>query len=278
MRTFFFYLYLTHSSSTRILFLVEQIQVGYNENTFSLPRDMQNVIVRANLYDGTRLQPNTAVWSFVPLVDYHGGGGPAAFEPMSAHLAAYGTALANAFGTGVATCWRGFRLWDDAASKALVLKWTGFYRAHRALLNAEIVHMVRPDGQGVDGFVHVLPSSQGGGGCTDVCAMVLAYNPTAAPRNATLRVPLYFGGVAPGAAVICAQEGDAKALQQQLYHQQQQQQQQQQQHGAAPLAQFAVTADTRSRVELTVSVPAHSATWLTCVAASPSAAAGSVIT
>ena len=45
--------------------------------------------------------------------------------------------------------------------------------------------MVRPDGQGVDGFVHVLPSSQGGGGCTDVCAMVLAYNPTAAPRNAS---------------------------------------------------------------------------------------------
>ena len=52
-----------------------------------MPRPEQLVITRATLYEGTFIMPPTAVWSFVPLVDYHAGGGAASFWPPAQHAA-----------------------------------------------------------------------------------------------------------------------------------------------------------------------------------------------
>ena len=46
---------------------------------------------------------------FLPLVEYHGGGAAATFEPLEKNLKAYEWALAQYFGAGVMACYRGFR-------------------------------------------------------------------------------------------------------------------------------------------------------------------------
>ncbi len=48
---------------------------------------------------------------------------------------------------GVAACYRGYRLYDDDVTKALVQKWVRFYKAHRDILTSDIVHVRRPDMQ-----------------------------------------------------------------------------------------------------------------------------------
>ena len=43
---------------------------------------------------------------FLPLEIYHGGGAPAAFEPLKDHITEYNFALAQYFGAGVQACIR----------------------------------------------------------------------------------------------------------------------------------------------------------------------------
>ena len=45
-------------------------------------------------------------WTITPLVDYHGGGAAAAFEPLSQHTKAYEFMLAQFLGAGVGSCYR----------------------------------------------------------------------------------------------------------------------------------------------------------------------------
>lgn len=42
------------------------------------------------VFDQTFTKIPTMGWMFLPLVDYHGGGADAAFEPMSEHLPEFG--------------------------------------------------------------------------------------------------------------------------------------------------------------------------------------------
>ena len=63
--------------------------MGYRETNFSLPRERQILISRQNIYDGTFEKTPSMGWMFVPLVEYHGGGEAATFEPLCEHLADY---------------------------------------------------------------------------------------------------------------------------------------------------------------------------------------------
>ena len=47
------------------------------------------------------------MWSFVPLVAYHAGGGAASFWPPSQHIRDYDLALAMHMSFGIAACYRG---------------------------------------------------------------------------------------------------------------------------------------------------------------------------
>jgi hypothetical protein len=155
-------------------------------------------ISRQSVYDDTFLLPPTAGWMFVPLVDYHGGGAEAAFEPLSEHLTEYEWALAQYLGAGVAACYRGYRIYDTPATKAMVMKWVAWYKQYRDILTSDLVHVRRPDMQSLDCYMHVNPFLQ-------TRALAMVFNPTPAPLSTTLSLPLYYAGLTTDARV--AQEG-----------------------------------------------------------------------
>ena len=131
--------------------------MGYNENQYSLPRWQDISVSRQGMFDDTFILTPTQGWMFVPLVDYHGGGAAAAFEPLNKHLPEYNFALGQYMGAGVAAFYRGYRLYDTNDTKALVKEWVDFYKAYRDIITSDIVHVRRPDMQGIDSFMHVNP-------------------------------------------------------------------------------------------------------------------------
>jgi hypothetical protein len=90
---------------------------------------------------------------FLPLIQYHGGGAEAQFEPLSQHSLEYEWGLAQYLGAGVAACYRGFRLFDSNQTKEIVQKWVNFYKAHRRILISDVVHVRRPDLQVIYNFI-----------------------------------------------------------------------------------------------------------------------------
>ena len=124
--------------------------MGYDEQQYSLPRWADLSISRAGLYDDLYTHLPTQGWMFLPLSDYHAGGGAATF---AGHPEAYEWGLAQYLGAGTAACYRGPTLWTEgtpegAAAKAALAKWVSFYKAHRAILIEPVVHLRRPDMQG----------------------------------------------------------------------------------------------------------------------------------
>lgn len=169
--------------------------MGYRETNWSLPRDEQILHARQNVFDGTWTRTPTMGWMFVPLTEYQGGGAAATIEPLSEHLDAYEAHLANDLGLGVQACWRGPRLYDTDATKALVKTWVGFYRAHRAILESDLLHGRRADGRDVDWMLHVNPE-------LDECALAMAYNPLPQAVERELVLPLHYAGCAAGDEVL----------------------------------------------------------------------------
>ena len=167
----------------------------------------------------------TQGWTQVPLQDYHGGGPAAAFDPESQHLAEFEMALAQNFGAGVSACYRGNRLYDAPSALAVASKWVGIFKAHRDIMTADIIHVKRADGQSIDAFMHADATLAEPG-------FLVAFNPTLAPLQTNLTVPLYYTGIQTTA--LFAHEGGA----------------------AVPAA---LARDYS--VELAVALPAQSVTW-----------------
>lgn len=200
--------------------------MNYKENNWSLPRAEQEIIERQNIYDGTWEKTSSMGWMFVPLTQYHGGGAAATIEPLCEHLDHYEARLSNLFGAGVQACYRGPRIYDTDDTKALVKKWVSFYKAHREVLDADIIHLRRPDGRDWDGFVHVNPQGK-------EKALAFFYNPLEEAIEREISVPLYYAGLSD-AAVISV-------------------------NGEAPKKQ---KLNRDYTVTLTVKIPARGRTWL----------------
>ncbi|MCX7007667.1 MAG: hypothetical protein NTY53_10550 [Kiritimatiellaeota bacterium] len=200
--------------------------MGYRETNWSLPRAYQEIIERQNIFDGTWEKTPSMGWMFVPLTQYHGGGAAATIEPLKDHLQHYEQRLANLFGAGVQACYRGPRLFDAPETEAVVKKWVSFYKQHRAILDSDLIHLRRADGQDLDYVLHVNPALKEKG-------LLMIYNPLAQPVSKTLTVPLYYTGLTD-AARIREQEGAAK--------------------------KFAL--DRAFNVNIPVTVPATNCTWL----------------
>jgi hypothetical protein len=175
--------------------------MGYRETNFSLPRWQQITLARQNIFDGTFDKTPSMGWMFVPLVEYHGGGAAATFEPLSQHLPEYEWHLAQNFGSGVMACYRGPRLFDTDATKAVVKKWVELYKQRRAILDSDIIHVRRPDARGLDAILHVNPG-------TKPRALAMVFNPTDREIQTTLQLPLYYTGLTDKAR-IREQEGKA---------------------------------------------------------------------
>lgn len=168
--------------------------MGYRETNWSLPRKQQEIIERQNVYDGTWNKTPSMGWMFVPLVQYHGGGEAATIEPLKDHLPHYEQRLANLFGAGVQACYRGPRLYDAPETKAVVEKWVKFYKAHRAILDSDVIHVRRPDGMDYDGLLHVNPE-------LDEKGLLMLYNPLEKAIKKTINVNLYYTGITEQASV-----------------------------------------------------------------------------
>ncbi len=168
--------------------------MGYRETNWSLPRERQIILGRQNIFDGTWWKAPSMGWMFVPLTEYQGGGAAATLEPLCEHLDAYEAHLSQNFTSGVQACYRGPRLYDTDETKAVVKKWVDFYKAHRAILDSDIIHVRRPDGRDIDCILHVNPGLKTKG-------LAVVHNPLAREVKEELTLPLYYTGLTDTAKV-----------------------------------------------------------------------------
>jgi len=200
--------------------------MGYREVNWSLSRDRQIILGRQNIFDGTWYKTPSMGWMFVPLVEYQGGGAAATLEPLREHLDAYGQHLAQNFGAGVQACYRGPRLYDSEETRAIVKKWTDFYRSHRPILEADVIHLRRPDGRDWDGILHVDPR-------LSPCALAMLHNPLDEAIRRTVVLPLRHAGLR-NAARVREKDGEPRTC----------------------------ALDHEYRVRVPVEIPARGLTWL----------------
>jgi len=175
--------------------------MGYRESNWSLPREQQVLHTRQNIYDGTWQKTPSMGWMFVPLTEYHGGGAAATIEPLGEHLDHYERMLVSNLALGVQACYRGPRLYDTEATRAMVKRWVDWFKAHRDILESDLIHGRRADGRDVDWMLHVNPALREKG-------LLVVFNPLDEPVARTLRVNLYYTGLTNRVRV---REGDGQA-------------------------------------------------------------------
>jgi hypothetical protein len=178
-----------------------KVFLGYREENWSLPRDQQVLLGRQNIFDGTWQKTPSMGWSFLPLTSYKGGGPDSVIEPLCKHLDAYDAHLAQNFGSGIQCCYRGSRLYDTDATRAVVKRRVDFYKKYRAILDSDIIHVRRPDARDVDCMLHVNPWLKPRG-------LAMVYNPLDRPVKKSLTLPLYYTGLSETAR-IRREEGEA---------------------------------------------------------------------
>lgn len=176
-----------------------KVGIGYREANWSLPRERQLIHTRQLNHDCTFERPASALWSFVPLVEYQGGGAAATLEPLKDHLFEYRTLMFQNYGAGVQACYRGPRLYDSPETRQAVLDVIGWYKKYRNILNSDIIHLRRPDARDWDGIMHVSPTEK-------ECGLAMFYNPTSEVMKRRIKLPLYYTGLTETAS-IREQEG-----------------------------------------------------------------------
>lgn len=201
--------------------------MGYRETNWSLPRAQQHIHARQHLFDGTWEKTPSMGWMFTPLTQYHGGGDAATLEPLRDHLPDYEQHLANNLGYGAQACYRGGRLYDSEETKAAVIKWVQWFKAHRAILESDVIHWRRADARDMDGIIHVNPNIQ-------EKALAVFYNPTDKAISKDVVLPLYYTGLTHQARVRVA-GGRAKTY----------------------------ALDREYQIKVKISIPAGKTTWLT---------------
>ncbi len=114
--------------------------MGYREVNWSLPRAMQVIHTRQNIYDGTWKKTPSMGWMFVPLSQYHGGGAAATIEPLHRHLAHYERMMMSNLAMGVQACYRGPRLFDTDETKTVVKRCVDWFLKYRDILESDMIH------------------------------------------------------------------------------------------------------------------------------------------
>ena len=199
--------------------------MGYREVNWSLPRAQQVLHTRQNIYDGAWTKTPSMGWMFVPLTEYHGGGEAATIEPLNEHLDHYEKMIISNLGGGVQACYRGPRLFDTTETKQMVSAAVRWFKAHREVLEGDIIHLRRADGRDIDYWLNVNPGGQEKG-------LLMVFNPLDQPVSKDIQLPLYYTGLSEVAKV--SQEGQ----QAETY-----------------------TLDRSFKIKLPVSVPAQGYTW-----------------
>ncbi len=176
--------------------------MGYREVNWSLPREQQVIHTRQNIWDGTWQKLPSMGWMFVPLTEYQGGGAAATIEPLDQHLDHYERMLESNLALGVQACYRGPRLFDTERTKAMVKSKVDWFKAHRDILESDLIHGRRADARDLDWMLHVNPKLKAKG-------MLVVFNPLNEAVTKKLRVNLYYTGLTDTARVR-EQGGGAK--------------------------------------------------------------------
>ena len=176
--------------------------MGYRETNWSLPREQQVIHTRQNIYDGTWQKLPSMGWMFVPLTEYHGGGAAATIEPLDEHLDHYERMLESNLALGVQACYRGPRLFDTERTRAMVKSKVDWFKAHRDILESDLIHGRRADARDLDWMLHVNPKLREKG-------MLVVFNPLNEAVTRDLRVNLYYTGLTTTARVR-EQNGEAR--------------------------------------------------------------------
>ncbi|NBB30907.1 alpha-galactosidase [Cellulophaga sp. BC115SP] len=179
-----------------------KIALGYREVNFSLSREQQRILNRQNIHDGTIEKTSAMSWGFVPLTKYQGGDESAILEPLNEHLSDYEQLMMIYYGAGVQACYRGPRLYDTDATKAVVQKTISWYKKYRDILNADMIQLRRADGRDWDGLLHVSSTLLQKG-------LAMLYNPNKEDIERTITLPLYYSGLTKEAKVR-EKEGSSK--------------------------------------------------------------------
>lgn len=179
-----------------------KVAIGYREVNWSLPRDRQLIHTRQLNYRCTWERIPSSLWSFVPLVEYFGGGEAATLEPLKDHLQEYRALMFQNYGAGIQACYRGPRLYDCEETRQVVKDVIGWYRKYRDILNSDIIHLRQPDARDWDGIMHVNPELK-------EKALAMFFNPTDTEMTRTIKVPLYYTGLDKSVSVR-EQEGRAR--------------------------------------------------------------------
>ena len=177
-----------------------KIALGYREVNFSLSREQQKLLNRQNIFDGTWEKTPSMGWGFVPLIKYQGGGPEAVLEPLSEHLTDYKQLMMQYYGAGVQACYRGPRLYDTEATKQTVKQVIDWYKKYRPILNADLIHLRRPDGRDWDGIMHVNSALKEKG-------VVMLFNPLKTKITRIIKLPLYYTGLRETAMI---RQGEGK--------------------------------------------------------------------
>lgn len=216
---------------------INKMGIGYNEGISRLPRTESVVLYRQVAFDATTYTVPSATWSFLPLT----GSDESKYEPVSQHLAEFEMALSGHLAYGVsAFLYQGDAMFDTPEAQALYVKWGGWFKAYRTLLSTgDLVHVKRPDGQGLDAILHAKAGAP-------TPALLCVWNPTDGPLTAELVVPLYYAGLRGPPAVNATWEPWP---------------------GGPPITPQTMPLDWRGRATITITVAARSITWATFEAA-----------
>lgn len=168
--------------------------MGYRETNWSLEREQQVIHTRQNIFDGTWEKTPSMGWMFVPLTEYQGGGAAATIEPLDEHLDHYERMLCSNLALGVQACYRGPRLYDTERTKSMVKRWVDWFKAHRDILESDLIHGRRADARDLDWMLHVNPSLKEKG-------LLVVFNPLNQVVAKTLRVNLYYTSLTDAARV-----------------------------------------------------------------------------
>ena len=168
--------------------------MGYREVNWSLPRAQQVMHTRQNIYDGAWEKTGSMGWMFVPLTEYHGGGEAATIEPLDEHRDHYSAMMISNLAMGVQACYRGPRLFDTEATKAMVKGNVDWFKTYRDILESDMVHGRRADGRDLDWMLHVNPGLVHKG-------MLVVFNPLKQTVTRSITTNLYYTGLTDTAAI-----------------------------------------------------------------------------
>jgi hypothetical protein len=176
--------------------------MGYREASANLTPEQQMLLGRQYIYDGTFHKAPTMGWMTVQLVGFYSNDPKVGLEPLKDNISRYERTLFQHLASGCQLTVRGNRLYDTPDTKAMVSKWTNWFRNYRGILTSDIIHLSRPTGRDLDCMLHVNPDLGEKG-------MAIIFNPTDKPIKKDFVLPLYYTGLA-GSARISEQGNDAK--------------------------------------------------------------------